>query len=76
MSKLEMLRNGECALASATFRGKKRAYTGHATGETDIDLDSPIAKILKPELTEEMCIHFLKERNYKIFKPITKHEEI
>jgi len=27
-------------------------------------------------LDEETCIQFLKERNYKIFKPITKHEEI
>jgi hypothetical protein len=27
-------------------------------------------------LDEEMCIKYLKERNYKILKPITKHEEI
>jgi hypothetical protein len=75
---------------SATFREKKRAYTGHATSETTIDPDSPIAKqgewkvledspmgkMLKPELTEEMCIQFLKDRNYKILRQVITYEEV
>jgi hypothetical protein len=119
MSKLEMLRNGECALVNTGTADELKRVLKHCfpkdfnpvpahvkyfityndckgywlpTYVTDLekfptsDFIDELDAMEKPiqtspftgevMLDEETCIKYLKERNYKILKPITKHEEI
>jgi hypothetical protein len=119
MSKLEMLRNGECALVNTGTADELKRVLKHCfpkdsspvptqvkyfmkdfqafgnwlptygTGLEKFPTSDFIAELDEIEkpiqtrpftgevmLDEEMCIKYLKERNYKILKPITKHEEI